>query len=60
MDNIKNEFLIFGVNTLTLITYCRFLLKQTITKSIDCLSLVGRVVVLGKFVRIILYFVSFV
>jgi len=38
---MKEEFLSLGVNTLASIACCKFLVRQSIARSIDGLSLVG-------------------
>jgi hypothetical protein len=55
---MKDEFLSLG-NTLASIACCKFLVRQSIARSIDSLLLVGSAGVLGKLVRIVLYLVQF-
>ena len=45
-----------GVNTLASIAFCRFLVRQSTARSIECLSFVGGMGELGKLVRMVLYF----
>lgn len=51
-----DEFLRFGIYTLDVIACCMCFVSQSIARSIDWMSLVGRFVVLGKFVSKVLYF----